>query len=149
MIYLSVVTKEAPPQQYAMSGGQSLATRLKASSLGNHISTIQMSRKIRGQGSTLLSFNHKMLNKFPKRFRHHGIVSCPFAYSPPPSYKLYPYIRQRYGYPDIQFLATLKYKIWIYRFYMMLMLDPGLFLFFDSSIWCLTWIFCLIMATLK
>ena len=50
----------------------------------------------------------EMLNKFLKRFRPHGIVSWPFAFNPPPSYKWYLYVRQRYGHPEIQFLATLK-----------------------------------------
>ena len=29
-------------------------------------------------------------------------------------YKLYHYIQKRYGYPDIQILATLKQKFWIF-----------------------------------
>ena len=34
-------------------------------------------------------------------------------------------IQQRYGNPDVQILATLKIKIWIYRFSAMPMLDLG------------------------
>ena len=66
--------------------------------------------------TSLLSFDHKILNKFPQRFRHHGIVSWPFAYNPPQATNciptsardmgIYGYGYIQYGY--IQFLATLK-----------------------------------------
>ena len=64
-------------------------------------------------------------------------------------YKLYHYIQKRYGYPDIQILATLKQKFWISRFLMMLILDPGLILIFRVAICCLRLLFCSNMAPLN
>ena len=82
------------------------------------------------------------------RFHYHGCFSWPFAYHLPAKWKLYLYIRQRYGYPDIQKLATLKQKIWIHGFLMVLVMDPGEILIFRGAISCLTVIFCSILATL-
>ena len=101
-----------------------------------------------GKEDTIQSASVKNLNKNLQKFWYHGILSWQFAHHLVLFLKSYLYVRQRYGYPDKQILATLKQKLWIYRFLMMLMLDLWSILIFRVAIWFLTAIFCSIMAPL-
>ena len=87
--------------------------------------------------------------KFPQRIWMQGHLSWCFAHHLTSILKLYLYVRQRYGNPDMQFWATLKYQLWFQGFYIMLMLNIGLILIFRVAIYFLTWLFCVHMATLN
>ena len=93
--------------------------------------------------------NFKKLIKNDTKFEQHGNLYYHFAYFLARFLKLYLYICQRYGNPDVQILATLNIKIWIHRFLIMLMPYPRLILFFRVAKFFMTSKFCLKMVTLK
>ena len=58
----------------------------------------------------------KIRDEFPERIRMQGNFSWYFAHHLALILKLYLHIRQKYGNPDCQILATLKNKIQIHGF---------------------------------
>ena len=65
----------------------------------------------------------------------HGNLSWYFAHHLTSILKLHLYVRQKYGNPDKQFLATLKYKMWFHGLFMMLMHNLELILIFRVAIY--------------
>ena len=65
---------------------------------------------------TQLVLNCRLIGKIPRAFWYHGNVSLTLGNDLVASLKIYLYIQKRYGHPDMQNLATLKQKIWIFRF---------------------------------
>ena len=59
----------------------------------------------------------KIWEKSPERIRSHCDLSLLFVYHLASILRMYLYIRQRYGNPDVQFLGTLKIKLQIYKFF--------------------------------
>ena len=64
--------------------------------------------QLQSMTSQLLGSKRKKINKNLERFWYHGIFSWQFVHHLVANYKSYLYVCQRYGYPDINFLATLK-----------------------------------------
>ena len=98
------------------------------------------------KGFTLQFLGVRKIKKMQQRFQYQSILSQPFVQYLVWFLKSYLYIQQRYGNADVQILATLKIKIWIYRFSVMPMLDLGEILILRVPMWFLTCLFCIYMA---